>query len=136
MMLAGREAELQVFDSVSTGASDDLKRASELAINMVGSLGFSDALGLLSVAGVPKERLGPDIQAGVLRTICVISACVYRSSRWRTGPARRHLIRPFKPCPHTRRTNQTIRTMRSTVPSSPPPINIIFSICVLFTIEA
>jgi len=67
MMLAGREAELLVFDSVSSGASDDLKRASELAINMVGSLGFSDAFGLLSVAGVPKELLGPDIQAAVLR---------------------------------------------------------------------
>jgi cell division protease FtsH len=67
MMLAGREAELLVFDSVSTGASDDLKRASELAINMVGSLGFSDAFGLLSVAGVPRELLGPDIQAAVLQ---------------------------------------------------------------------
>jgi cell division protease FtsH len=67
MMLAGREAELLVFDSVSTGASDDLKRASELAIDMVASLGFSDAFGLLSVAGVPKELLGPDIQAAVLR---------------------------------------------------------------------
>lgn len=67
MTLAGREAELLVFDSVSSGASDDLKRASELAINMVGSLGFSDAFGLLSVAGVPKELLGPDIQAAVLK---------------------------------------------------------------------
>jgi cell division protease FtsH len=66
MMLAGRETELLVFDSVSSGASDDLKRASELAINMVASLGFSDAFGLLSVAGVPKELLGPDIQAAVL----------------------------------------------------------------------
>jgi cell division protease FtsH len=34
---------------------------------MVGSLGFSDAFGLLSVAGVPKELLGPDIQSAVLR---------------------------------------------------------------------
>ena len=67
MMLAGRETELLVFDSVSSGASDDLKRASELAINMVGSLGFSEAFGLLSVAGVPKELLGPDIQAAVLK---------------------------------------------------------------------
>ena len=67
MILAGREAELLVFDSVSTGASDDLKRASELAVNMVGSLGFSEAFGLLSVAGVPKELLGPDIQAVVLK---------------------------------------------------------------------
>jgi cell division protease FtsH len=66
MMLGGREAELLVKGSVSSGASDDLKRASELAINMVGSLGFSKAFGLLSVAGVPKELLGPDIQAAVL----------------------------------------------------------------------
>ncbi len=67
MMLGGREAELMVQGSVSSGASDDLKRASELAINMVGSLGFSKTFGLLSVAGVPKELLGPDIQAAVLQ---------------------------------------------------------------------
>ena len=66
MMLGGREAELLVKGSVSSGASDDLKRASELAINMVGSLGFSKTFGLLSVAGVPKELLGPDIQGAVL----------------------------------------------------------------------
>jgi cell division protease FtsH len=34
---------------------------------MVGSLGFSKAFGLLSVAGVPRELLGPDIQAAVLQ---------------------------------------------------------------------
>jgi cell division protease FtsH len=67
MMLGGREAELLVQGSVSSGASDDLKRASELAIDMVGKLGFSKTFGLLSVAGVPKELLGPDIQAAVLQ---------------------------------------------------------------------
>jgi cell division protease FtsH len=67
MMLGGREAELMVLDSVSTGASDDLKRASQLAIDMVGSLGFSETFGLLSVGGIPKELLGPDIQAAVLK---------------------------------------------------------------------
>jgi cell division protease FtsH len=66
MMLGGREAELMVLDSVSSGASDDLKRASQLAIDMVGSLGFSETFGLLSVGGIPKELLGPDIQAAVL----------------------------------------------------------------------
>jgi cell division protease FtsH len=67
MMLGGREAELMVLDSVSSGASDDLKRASQLAIDMVGSLGFSETFGLLSVGGIPKELLGPDIQAAVLK---------------------------------------------------------------------
>ncbi len=52
---------------MSSGASDDLKRASELAIEMVGSLGFSETFGLLSVGGIPKELLGPDIQAAVLK---------------------------------------------------------------------
>jgi cell division protease FtsH len=66
MLLGGREAELVAFGNVSTGASDDLKRASELAVEMVGSLGFSKRFGLLSVAGVPKELLGPDVQAAVL----------------------------------------------------------------------
>ena len=66
MLLGGREAELMVQGSVSSGAADDLKRASELAVKMVSSLGFSDRFGLLSVAGVPKELLGPDLQAAVL----------------------------------------------------------------------
>ena len=66
MTLAGREAELLVLGGVSTGASEDLKQASELAIKMVGSLGFSDVFGLLSVAGVPKDLLGPDIQRALL----------------------------------------------------------------------
>jgi cell division protease FtsH len=39
---------------------------------MVGSLGFSDAFGLLSVAGIPKDLLGPDIQAAVLREARVL----------------------------------------------------------------
>jgi cell division protease FtsH len=55
-----------VLGSVSSGASDDLKRASELAIEMVGRLGFSETFGLLSVAGIPKELLGPDVQRAVL----------------------------------------------------------------------
>jgi hypothetical protein len=42
MMLAGREPGLLVCDSVSTRASYDLTRASELPINMVGPLGFSE----------------------------------------------------------------------------------------------
>ena len=66
MLLGGREAELMALGSVSSGASDDLQRASELAVKMVGSLGFSERFGLLSVAGVPKELLGPDLQAAVL----------------------------------------------------------------------
>ncbi|MBI5335969.1 MAG: AAA family ATPase [Burkholderiales bacterium] len=66
MMLAGREAEMLAFGNTSSGAADDLKRASELATNMIASYGFSRSFGLLSLAGVPKELIGPDIQRNVL----------------------------------------------------------------------
>lgn len=66
MMLAGREAEMLVYGNTSSGAADDLKRASELATNMIGSYGFSKTFGLLSLQGLPKELIGPDIQKAVL----------------------------------------------------------------------
>ena len=66
MLLAGREAEMMVFGNTSSGAADDLKRASELATSMIGSYGFGKTFGLLSMAGVPKELIGPDIQKNVL----------------------------------------------------------------------
>lgn len=66
MMLAGREAELLMLDSVSTGASDDLKRSTSLAVSMVSTLGFSESFGLLNVEGLPQNLLGPDVQGAVL----------------------------------------------------------------------
>lgn len=66
MMLAGREAELIAFGNASSGAADDLKRASELATSMVGSYGFGKTFGLLSMAGVPRELIGPDVQKSLL----------------------------------------------------------------------
>jgi cell division protease FtsH len=66
MMLAGREAELIAFGNTSSGAADDLKRASELATSMIGSMGFGKTFGLLSMAGVPRELIGPDVQKSVL----------------------------------------------------------------------
>ncbi|WP_280156403.1 AAA family ATPase [Piscinibacter sp. XHJ-5] len=66
MMLAGREAELIAFGNASSGAADDLMRASELATSMIGRYGFGKTFGLLSMAGVPKELIGPDIQKSLL----------------------------------------------------------------------
>jgi cell division protease FtsH len=45
VMLAGRAAESIVFSEVSTGASDDIQRASALARRMVTEFGMSDKLG-------------------------------------------------------------------------------------------
>ena len=44
--LAGRAAEQLVFDEVTTGAADDLQRATALAWKMVAQLGMGDVLGL------------------------------------------------------------------------------------------
>jgi cell division protease FtsH len=66
MLLAGREAELMVYGNTTSGASDDLKRASELAIEMVSAMGFSSEFGLLSLHGVPESLVGPHIQERAL----------------------------------------------------------------------
>jgi cell division protease FtsH len=66
MLLAGREAELMNYGNTTSGASDDLKRASELAIEMVSAMGFSSEFGLLSLQGVPESLVGPHIQERAL----------------------------------------------------------------------
>ena len=48
MLLAGRTAEQLVFREPSSGAADDLERASAMARRMVCELGMSDALGGVS----------------------------------------------------------------------------------------
>jgi cell division protease FtsH len=50
-MLAGRAAEVLVFDEKWTGASDDLDRATKLARKMVTTYGMSEKLGPLTFGG-------------------------------------------------------------------------------------
>ncbi len=45
MLLAGRAAEMQIFGDYSGGASNDIKRATEIAHKMVTELGMSSELG-------------------------------------------------------------------------------------------
>jgi cell division protease FtsH len=51
VMLGGRAAESLVYRSVSTGASDDIERATELARRMVTEFGMSERLGSVRLAG-------------------------------------------------------------------------------------
>jgi cell division protease FtsH len=46
--MGGRAAEKVVFDQVSTGAADDLRRITEIAQNMVCKWGMSEKLGPLT----------------------------------------------------------------------------------------
>jgi cell division protease FtsH len=60
--MGGRVAEELVFNRISTGASNDIKQATELASSMVRSWGMSDALGPLSYAkGEEHIFLGREI---------------------------------------------------------------------------
>ena len=51
VMLGGRASELLVFTETSTGASNDLERATDLARRMVTEFGMSEALGPVRYAG-------------------------------------------------------------------------------------
>ncbi len=60
VMLGGRAAEALTFAEVSTGASDDLARATDLARRMATEFGMSPALGPVRLAGDPQAvYLGP-----------------------------------------------------------------------------
>ena len=62
VMLAGRAAEAQAFDDISTGAGDDLKKASELSRRMVCQWGMSDKIGPVTFRrGEPHPFLGREM---------------------------------------------------------------------------
>jgi cell division protease FtsH len=56
VLLGGRVAEELVFEDVSTGAQNDLQRATEIARTMVTQFGMSQRLGLVSFEG-PRTPL-------------------------------------------------------------------------------
>jgi len=58
IMLAGRAAEKIVFGTISTGAADDIQRATELARRMVTEFGMSEVLGSVRYAGPQLQYLG------------------------------------------------------------------------------
>ena len=55
VLLGGRSAEELVFQEISTGAQNDLQRATELARSMVAEYGMSETLGPVAFKG--RERL-------------------------------------------------------------------------------
>jgi cell division protease FtsH len=57
VMLGGRAAEKTVLGEVSTGASDDINRATELARRMVTEFGMSEKLGSVRYAGQQLQYL-------------------------------------------------------------------------------
>ena len=56
--LAGRAAESIVFDSVTTGASNDIEQATKLARAMITQYGMSEKFGLIGLTTVEDQYLG------------------------------------------------------------------------------
>ncbi len=66
-LLGGRSAEEIVFGSITTGAANDLQRATELAEQMVTSYGMSETLGPLAYQQRRNDFLGNGM--GMLRNV-------------------------------------------------------------------
>jgi len=62
VMLGGRAAEMVEFGTISTGASDDIMRATELARRMVTEFGMSERLGSVRYAGQQLQYLGGAVE--------------------------------------------------------------------------
>jgi cell division protease FtsH len=65
--LGGRAAELVVFGHGSTGASNDLAEATNLAVRMVREFGLSPALGPVGYSTDTPQYLGGPVQDGLRR---------------------------------------------------------------------
>jgi cell division protease FtsH len=63
VMLGGRAAEQVVSGAISTGASDDIQRATELARRMVTEFGMSNKVGMVRYATQQYQYLSGDTSA-------------------------------------------------------------------------
>ena len=58
MLLAGRASEEIVFNSITTGASNDMEKATDTARSMIAQYGMSDKFGLMSLEQITDPYLG------------------------------------------------------------------------------
>ncbi|NML16945.1 ATP-dependent zinc metalloprotease FtsH [Azohydromonas caseinilytica] len=83
VLLGGRVAEELVFNDISTGAANDLQRATDMARHMVTHYGMSEALGLATWEAAPRSAFlavpgGPQQRECSERTAEAIDAEVRR----------------------------------------------------------
>ena len=73
MLLGGRTAEEIALGEISTGAQNDLQRATDIARAMVTEFGMSDALGAINYDGnkrgtLPRHAVGAGARRSTPRT--------------------------------------------------------------------
>ena len=59
-LTGGREAEKLVFGKITTGASNDIERATKMARSMITQYGMSDQFGMVALETVNNQYLGGD----------------------------------------------------------------------------
>ena len=59
-LTGGREAEKLIFRTITTGASNDIERATKLARSMITQYGMSDQFGMVALETVNNQYLGGD----------------------------------------------------------------------------
>ena len=72
VLYGGRTAEEQVFGDITTGAADDIRKASDLARRMVSQYGMSESMGAVDYGGERQNPFG--MGGGAMRDIAVSEA--------------------------------------------------------------
>ena len=95
--LGGRVAEEEVFDDITTGASQDIKQATGLAKSMVTKFGMSEAVGLINYDDDNNEVfIGRDLAhtaRGYGEGVKRWSRKMYRRTRRKSFPFRKQKMR-------------------------------------------
>lgn len=88
-LLAGRAAEEIVFDTVTTGASNDIERATKVARAMITQYGMSEKFGLIGLESIQSKYLdgravqncGPDTAAEIDKEVMVMLKMAYEEAK-------------------------------------------------------
>ncbi|MDK2848022.1 MAG: cell division protease FtsH [Desulfuromonadales bacterium] len=91
VLLGGRAAEKLVFGEISTGAADDLARATDIARDMITRFGMDEELGYIAFEKQPSRFLDvPELSQGGCR--------VAESTQTRIDQAIRHIVMSVFEC--------------------------------------
>ena len=88
-MLAGRAAEEIVFDTVTTGASNDIEKATSIARAMITQYGMSEKFGLIGLESIqnryldgrPVSNCGPETAAEIDREVMKMLKAAYEEAK-------------------------------------------------------
>ena len=89
-MLAGRAAEEVVFDTVTTGASNDIEKATSIARAMITQYGMSEKFGLIGLESIqnryldgrPVSNCGPETAAEIDKEVMKMLKDAYAEAKW------------------------------------------------------